>query len=475
MNRRRERIIVNLVARGLRVVIALYALLYFITFFVDNSILVTVHAILGFMLLVLAVVHVNVRHIKLPLFLFSTGFLIMLVSGGPFLENMAIGLRQMSNIIGLLAVVPVIGWVLRSEPYIEDIIGFAHNWLDTSRKFYFGVLSFTHIISYFLLFGAIPMMYQFVDDILKNQRGEAWEHFKGTALLRSFALSTLWVISIPSFAYAVEAMNASLPIAILQGFIIALAGLLIAVVFSYFEEKKYGIDVTAAIKSEIAVVLKHASNPKIQKRRTIEFGFLFITLFGSIFFMYEVTDFGLMILIPIVIVIWAGIYFLVKKRIGRLGHEVKEYYRSGLASKAYQFSVLTSAGVMIHSLNQTGIGTVIIDGVYAFQEVLPFFNMLYFLPLILIILGFMGLGPLTVMVLVAGILESISLPYPPELIVLAVTSGSAISILLSPLIMPVIVLSAANGVSPFKNGLKFNYKFAIVLYVLVQVYVQSMV
>lgn len=433
------------------------------------------HAILGFMLLVLAVVHVKIRYIKLPLFLFLTGFTIMIVSGGPFLENMASGLRQMSNIIGLLAVVPAIGWVLRSEPYIEDIIGLAHNFLNTSRKFYFGVLSFTHIISYFLLFGAIPMMYQFVDEILKNQRGEAWENFKGTALLRSFALSTLWVISIPSFAYAVEALNASLPIAILQGFLLAMAGLLIAVTFSYFEEKKYGIDLTAEIQNEIETVLKTASDRKIQKQRTKEFGFLFITLFGTIFLMYEMINLELMILIPIVIVIWAGIYFLIKKRPALLMSEIKEYYQNGLAGKAYQFSVLTSAGVMIHSLNQTGVGTVIIDGVYAFQEVLPFFNMLYFLPLIIIILGFMGLGPLTVMVLVAGILESISLPYPPELIVLAVTSGSAISILLSPLIMPVIVLSAANGVSPFKNGLRFNYKFALVLYVLVQIYVQWMV
>lgn len=79
------------------------------------------------------------------------------------------------------------------------------------------------------------------------------------------------------------------------------------------------------------------------------------------------------------------------------------------------------------------------------------------------------------MVLVAGILESMSFPYPPELIVLAITSGSVISIMLSPLIMPVIILSSSNGLGLVTNGLKFNWKFAIAFYIIVQVYLQSMI
>ncbi len=181
-----------------------------------------------------------------------------------------------------------------------------------------------------------------------------------------------------------------------------------------------------------------------------------------------------MVLIPLVIIVWSSIYFIVKRKPKNMLAEMKDYYKSGLSAQAYQFSVLTSAGIMIFSMNQSGIGRAIVGGIYSLQEVVPFFNMLYFLPFIVIILGFMGLGPLTVMVLVAGILESISLPYPPELIVLAVTSGSAISILLSPLIMPVIVLSGTNGLSALKNGIKFNYKYAIALYIMVQIYVQWM-
>src|SRR5699024_12838976 len=111
---------------------------------------------------------------------------------------------------------------------------------------------------------------------------------KGTALLRASALSTLWVISIPSCAFAVEALNASLFATILQGFLMTAAAMMMAIIFSYVEEKRYGINLTAEIKTEIDTVLEKSSNLKQQKLKTLEFGFLFITLFGTIFLAYVV-------------------------------------------------------------------------------------------------------------------------------------------------------------------------------------------
>src|SRR5699024_4049686 len=115
------------------------------------------------------------------------------------------------------------------------------------------------------------------------------------------------------------------------------------------------------------------------------------------------------------------------------------------------------------------------DGLNYMQEHLPWLNALYLLPLIVVLLGFIGLGPLTVMVLVAGILHSLALPYPPELIVLAITSGSVISIILSPVIMPLIIISSLNGLSLFTNGIKYNWKFCLVFFIVTQIYIQFMV
>lgn len=164
-----------------------------------------------------------------------------------------------------------------------------------------------------------------------------------------------------------------------------------------------------------------------------------------------------------------------KRRPREFIHNAGVYVEQDLVSGSFQLCIMLGAGVLIYGLNQTGFGEFVIDGINGLQEIFPFINVLYLLPLMVIILGFFGLGPLTVMVLVGGILESLDLPYPPELIVLTVSSGSAISILLSPMIMPIIVLSSANGLNGFKNGIGFNLKYALVIYVMVQVYVQMMI
>ncbi|CDQ38854.1 MULTISPECIES: hypothetical protein [Virgibacillus] len=460
---------------GLRISIISYTLLHFVTTFLEVEPLLSILAVLGFLILLFAGLSKTLRQFKLPLFLFAAGLIILFFAEGSVWKGLYGGFLQMRSIVGLLVIVPMISWVLREEPYIEDIMGMAHRFLNTSRKFYLGMMSLTQIFSYFLLFGAIPMMYQFINQILKKKRNEAWENFKGTALLRAFALSTMWVISIPSFIFAVETMNASLWICILQGFLIAICGIMIAVLFSYFQEKHYGVNLTYELQQEIDEVLRHADPLEERKRKVIEFVVLFLSLFGSIFIIHGLFSADLMIVIPLTILVWTCLYYAVKNKPRKFAKEAKIYFQTSLANQSYQLSIMLAAGVLIFALNQTNFATKVVDGVYALQELLPFINFLYLLPFIVILLGFLGMGPLTVMVLVAGILENIALPYPPELIVLAVTSGSVISILISPLIMPVIMLSASNGLNGFKNGIRFNIKYAIVFYIMVQIYVQTMI
>lgn len=464
----------SIISLGIRISIVLFTFLHFTTYFFDNRLFTSILSISGLGIFIFTILNLRIKHIKMPFGLLVIGLIILVFSEGFAVGGLLNGLVEMRNMIGLLVVVPMISWVLRSEDYIESIMSFAHNLLDTSRKFYFGIISFTQIIAYFLLFGSITMMYQFVNGILKNEHGEPWENYKGTALLRGFSLSVMWVISIPSFAYVVESMDASLGISILQGLGMSIIGIIIALIFSYFEEKRYGVDLTAGIQMEIDDVLSHA-NQRYVKWNVIEFLVLFLSLFGSILILQVYIHIELLVLIPLVVIIWIVSYYMIKRKPKQLTQEIYSYVSKNIEYQAYQVCMMLGAGILIYSLNQTTFAQIVVDGIYSLQESIPLLNILYFLPFIIIILGFFGLGPLTVMVLVAGILESIHLPYAKDLIVLVITSGSTISILLSPLIMPVIVLSSENGLSALKNGIRFNWKYAIVIYVIVQLYVQTRV
>src|SRR5690625_5051352 len=445
----------------LQVVIIAFAILHFFTAVVDVPALVHALSVGGLLVLLFSTLHHSISRLKLPLSLFLIGLFILKYANVPLLNGALQGIIQMRDMVGLLIVIPLISWVLREEPYVEDIMAYFHKFITTSRRFYFGLNAFTQIIAYFLLFGSIPMMYQFVQIILKEQTGEAWENFKGTAILRGFALSTLWVISIPSFIYAVETLNASLWKTILQGLMIAILGTCLAVFFGWRQEKRYGVNLTPVLKEALASLVQQASRPEIQRKKVIEFMWLFVTLFGSIVFIHVIFHVKLRLVIPNVIIFLTIVFYIYKRRFKRFLDFFVIYLTKDLPHQSYQLSVMLAVGVLIYALNQTNFAQQVVDGLYQLQIYLPFLNVLYLLPFIIIILGLFSLGPLTVMVLVAGILEHMAIPFPPELIVLAISSVSAISIVISSLIIPVIVLIASYVLSLWKTDLQYNYNFAI--------------
>lgn len=466
----------SIIAFGLRISILLYTLSHIIVTFSEQPQLLQILSYSGLAMIIFALLSIPTAKLRLPLLILLIGVSILIFSASNPLTGLFLGVREMRNIIGLLVVIPLISWVLQEENYVEDMMSVFHRFINTSKKFYFSLVSLTQILAFFLLFASIPTMYQLIDVFFKNQKINMWEHYKGTALLRGFSLSTLWVITIPSFVVVVDTLNASIYLSIAQGFGAALVGTVIAVLFMTFEERKRDVDLTPLIQKEMEDILEAASaDYTVRRKNVIEFILLFVSLFGTIFFIYSIWDIPLLILIPIVIIIWMVIFYIYKQRIYKFEMIAKQYVTEGLNKQSPSLVLMLSVGVLIYALNQTNFATNVVAGINYLESHVSWLNPLYLLPFIVIILGILGLGPLTVMVLVAGILNTLTLPYPPELIVLAITSGSVISILISPLILPLIVLSAANGLNSFTNGIKFNWKFCLVFYALTQLYIQLMV
>ncbi|SEI05180.1 hypothetical protein SAMN05192559_108142 [Halobacillus karajensis] len=466
---------VQLATRGYTLFISLYVLMHFIGSLTGGEELSTTLSLLGLATFITGYFFLPLKQAWISILLVVIALIVHISAGTSLIQASMSGFTVMSGLISLLLIVPMISWVLEEKPYIESVINFAQKLLNTSRKFYFGMMVITQIISYFLLFGSIPMVYGMINDFLSNQKGEVWENYKGTALLRGFSLTTLWVVSIPSFIFAVEALGASLGLSILQGFFISFVGILLSVLFSYFQERHYGVDLTAGIQEQLAKIAEQKKQETEGNRDALEFGLLFVTLFGSIFLLNAIWDVELLLIIPIVIVAWVILYFIIRRRSSAITENGKIYVSTSIPKKAQQFSILLAAGFLIDAVNQSGYGEYIIDGLFYVTDAVPFLNFLWVLPFVVIILGFIGLGPLTVIVLVSGILQGVDLPYPPEIVVLGITSGSVISIMLSPLILPSIILSSVNRLSIIKNGWLFNYRFALVFYVMVQIYLQLFV
>lgn len=375
---------------GLKITILFFAILHFATYFYPKPMMVNLLSVCGFLILFFAAFAFKLKQLKMPLTLFLSSLIVLIFSDISIVDFFFLGFLQMRNMIGLLIIIPMISWVLKEEPYVESIIKFARRMLDSSRKMYFGIMIFTQIIAYFLLFGSIPMMYQFVNMILKNEKGEVWEHFKGTAILRGFALSVMWVVSIPSFIFAVEALNASLWKSILQGLGIALLGIITALIFSHFEEKRYKVDLTSILKHDIDDLIGHIVSHKNPKLLVIEFSVLCVAFFGLIFLLHSILPIELMILIPIIVFALTTFYYLIKRRVWNYVKKGQEHFEKHLVKESYQLCVMLSAGTLIYTLNQAGFGEAVVNGINQMHELFPFINVLFLLPFMVIIPGFFG-------------------------------------------------------------------------------------
>lgn len=427
----------------------------------------------GLLSFLFSILYLRRKEMILPLTLMLFALLIVIFDNNTTITAVFWdGATTMRSLISMLLIIPIVGWVLKQENYVRDTVILFKNKLNNSQNLYFLLLWLTQLIGFFLNFGSIAVVYQIVQSFFAKQSTEAWQRFKSSAILRGFSFTTIWVISIPSFAYAVEVIGAPLMISLSQGFLVAVVGTILSLILLRFYEKKHRISFSNDIQNAIHEAIKKEKTEGNRFRNPIEFFILFVTLVLFTTVANTLFDVSLLIVIPIVVFIWAILFFVLKRRIRSFFQEGKQYVQQGVATRAREISILFAASFLISALTTSGLSMAIMNRLYEWTELIPGLNFLWILPLIVLLFGFFGLGPLTVMVLIAGIVKSIQLPYPPELIVLAMTLGSTLSVLISPLVIPVLFLSSVNGISPIKNSMKQNWLFAIGLYFIVQLYIQ---
>src|SRR5699024_9509156 len=148
-----------------------------------------------------------------------------------------------------------------------------------------------------------------------------------------------------------ETLNASLWKTILQGFVIAMLGTGLAVFLAARQEKRYGINLTPILQDALTSLINQASRPEIQRRKVIEFIWLFVTLFGSILLIHSFFHFYLMLFFPNFIIVLTVAFYLYKRRPNRLRHVIYTYVKKDIPHQSYQLSIMLSVGVLIYALN----------------------------------------------------------------------------------------------------------------------------
>ena len=124
-----------LAKKGFTFSVLIYAVLHFIHYFHANPSMEALLPVAGFFSLAFAFGVLPLRKLQLQTFLAITAIGVLAATSQDFWQDLAMALVQMKSLIALLLIVPMISWVLREEPYIDEIMSFGNRWLNKARLF----------------------------------------------------------------------------------------------------------------------------------------------------------------------------------------------------------------------------------------------------------------------------------------------------------------------------------------------------
>jgi hypothetical protein len=371
------------------------------------------------------------------------------------------GLRELVPLFPLIVFIPMIGWILQQEKYIETVYYYMSKALKNSTSYFLSFAFLVQMTGYFMLAGAVVLIHQFVETLFKGKTGEGWEYLKNSPIMKGYALTAMWSVSLPSFAYAVAIVDAPLLRTQLLGIGLSIIGLVLAAVDYWAYEKRRGYSLTHEINQQIS----QFGQQNLASKLVFELIALFLILFTAILIVHEWFKLDLLVSVPIIVVVVTLIYFLYKGKLKTFGQKVAGMFRGEIARNSQEISLIICAGILIYTMRSSNIGTSLFNWIYEGTLNTPWLDILFVLPLFILLLGLMGISPMTIMVLMSGLLLNISLPYPPELIVLSLGIGNVLCLMLSPFTVTVVMMSGANGKPPFHNSIKLNARFAIKFFV----------
>ncbi|WP_227937191.1 hypothetical protein [Alkalihalobacillus deserti] len=424
-------------------------------------------SVIGLFILIYSLVMVKRKSI-FPLSLLSFTILILIFNQKVSWEYIIwYGPLEIANVIVLVLLIPMVSWVIKHEPYTDALFIKVKSFLTSGVRYFGGTLAFTQLLSHFLLVGCIPLMYYFANSNIKN--GNLTTHYlKNTSILRGFAIATLWVVTIPSFSYAVQVSGAPLLKVMIQGFLAASIAFGISLIFFRMKEKKLGVGGLNLLTSELSN--QNQVGPTYLNKLLIEFFLLFILFVGISIGLHLYASLPLITVIPLVTLVGVTAYFFIKKSFRIFLQTCKQYFFQEVSKKSEELSIYFSVGIFIYTVKVSELGVLLIEAMN-FISSFAFINLYMLFPFLMILLGFLGLGPLTSMILVGGLLQNVPIDFIPELFVLSITMGSAMSTMLSPVSVPVVMLSSLSTRGKWEVSVGNNWLYSLVIYLLAQVYI----
>lgn len=407
----------------------------------------------------------------LPMVALGVGVLVVVATGTPAVVLLD-SLRELSNIAPLLTFVPLLGIVFSSRPYGQALFGTGTAGRRSPVAFQMGVSLVTHLTAAVGALSAVPITFEVMKQAvagsyLRLRRG-------GVAILRGYVTSMLWAPNATAFAVAVHYTGAPLPNAILVGLSVAVTLMLLQVAWEWWEERRWSHK-SMPDGGDTVVDQGHdgrdglGSTTSLDRPRLVaEFILIMVALLGSVILLEQWTGLTILHLIPLVSIGLLVVYMLIRAGPQQLGHVLSDYYRHGLPERYRELAIMQCGGFLAGCLRQSGLGDagvqlllgIVSDTSYALAPALS---------LCIVLMAMAGFPPIPATLIVAASIHPATYASAPAYFSIALLLGTGTAFLIAPLSIPVIILAGMMRTGTVILGLRSNWLFAPLLFVVGQV------
>ncbi|HHT01590.1 MAG TPA: hypothetical protein GXZ96_02700 [Firmicutes bacterium] len=395
-------------------------------------------------------VFANTKQICYVVALVGIGIFVYLFWPGATAGQAFAALRSIVLLVNLIVLVPLLSLIFVARGHIEALAQAVLRRVQRPSQFYGGVVVLAHLVGSMLLIGSVPILF----GILRRVQLTVTDHQRrlSTAILHGFSLATLWTpgSALLGMSLAIGTTWSKLwPL----GAGLALGGLGLAILCQTWPEREKPGDVIKQWGEAIPLTAEH--------RLVWEFVFLLVSYLALVVITEAATSLRLLDLVPLV----AIVFLFAAHAVFRLSPRTVVQRAAGqlanaLPAQAGLLSVLLAAGFVGGALADTGLGARLFE---FYQAALGYahLNLLAGIPLLVVLMGFLGFDPLPIISIVITSLQGTALDVSPVLLAAATLVGGTTALFLTPFAAPVLVVSALTGRDPLVTGPGWNWRFGL--------------
>lgn len=424
-----------------------FLLTYLINVFLGLNILNNLTAILIVCLLVINLPFLEGVNKYVSLMLLSTG-LCLLFFAQANLYQWANALIKNAGLISLLISVPLLGIPLNFENFHQALANAAHKCLDVPERFYLMTNILAYSIGMLLNLAGITIVYQ-----LFNQASQKFPRSLFiTALTRGYSCCVFWSPNFISVAVILQYLELSWLEVAPWGFIFAAISVGIAYLWQKLEYRN------STETKEVSYTVQDRQTSHLL-HKLIRLGLFLLLL---IIFLEYFTGESVLVIVPLVAIIFPFIIALLWQKQTLYYQALSDYYKISFPNMKNEIVLFAVAGFFGQSLIEAGVGDLLSRIIHNLNIEQSLFYIIAIIG-IMVLPSLIGIHPVVTGSTIAVTIPVTLLPLMPIQYALTLLTGWTLAILLSPFSGTVLVTSAITSETPFKVGMGWNWRYAIIL------------